>query len=46
MSKPILIILAVVALIVVGLFIVLASTSLPAPKAPFERTLPSDKFPG
>jgi hypothetical protein len=46
MSKPLLIIVAVVVVAIIGVVVVLATTSLPAPKAPFEKTLPSDRFPG
>lgn len=46
MRKPLLIILAVIVVAVLGVVVVLATTSLPAPKAPFEKTLPSDRFPG
>lgn len=46
MNKPLLIILAISIVAVIGVVVVLATTSLPAPKAPFEKTLPSDRFPG
>jgi hypothetical protein len=46
MSKPLTILLVVIILALVGVLTFLATWSMPAPKAPFERTLPSERFPG
>ncbi|HYC04002.1 MAG TPA: hypothetical protein VED40_11935 [Azospirillaceae bacterium] len=45
MSKLIQIILALIALLVVGTVIFLGTWDMPAPKAPVERVVPNDKLP-